>query len=158
MSIVTRNRAVAACLVALVGGYEGLRTNAYFDPGGIPTICYGETKGVRMGDKLTKPECDAMLIKRLDEFAAGVEKCVTRPMPPHVNIAFVSLAYNIGTGAFCRSSVVRNWNAGHEHEACDAFRRIGTRALTTGRELPGLVRRRGEESQICHGRSTKVTL
>jgi lysozyme len=34
---------------SLVAGFEGLRTRAYLDPVGIPTICYGHTNGVMLG-------------------------------------------------------------------------------------------------------------
>ena len=49
-----------AVAVSVVGGFEGLRQSAYLDPVSIPTICYGETRGVKLGDTRTKAECDAM--------------------------------------------------------------------------------------------------
>ena len=33
---------------------EGLRLTAYRDAAGVPTIGYGHTKGVRMGDRITE--------------------------------------------------------------------------------------------------------
>lgn len=64
----------------------------------MPTICYGETKGVRMGQTATKAECDAMLLKRLDEFAGTVEACVKQPMSDRTLVSFVGLAYPIKEG------------------------------------------------------------
>ena len=57
--------AAGVLVVATVGDFEGLRTSAYPDVIGIPTICYGETRGVRLGDRRTVAECKAMLGDRL---------------------------------------------------------------------------------------------
>lgn len=146
MSKIKKGTAIAALAIAVVGSAEGLRLNAYRDSIGVPTICYGETKGVRMGDKLTKAECDAMFVERLDEFASHVERCVKRPMRPETEVAFVSLAYNIGWGGFCKSSVVRLYNAGQEHAACDAMLRFNRAG---GIVFPGLTKRRERERALC---------
>lgn len=141
--------AVAAATVAVVGAFEGLRLVAYPDPAtrGPPwTVCYGETKGVRPGDRHTIEECKEMLVKSLETYALGVEACVKRPMPDTTYVAFVSLAYNIGTGGFCRSSVVRLYNAGDHKGACDAMLRFNRAA---GVVFPGLTRRREAERKLC---------
>jgi lysozyme len=138
--------ATLAALIALVGGFEGLRTYAYRDPVGIPTICFGETRGVQMGDTATVEECKAMLGDRLLEFASGVDRCLTVPAPDKPYMAFVSLAYNIGTGAFCKSTVVKRWNAKRFVESCDAILMWNKAG---GRVLPGLVTRREAERKLC---------
>lgn len=146
MSRLRKSGYAAALAVTLIGGFEGLRTTAYRDSVGIPTICYGETKGVRMGDTKTKAQCDAMFVKRLDEFATKVEGCITRPMSDKTEVAFVSLAYNIGSGGFCSSSVVREYNKGNLKVACnkmELFNKAG------GRVLFGLVKRRSAEASLC---------
>lgn len=139
---------LVALAIGVVGVHEGLRTEAYRDPVGIPTICYGETRGVRMGQRHTKPECDEMLARRLDEFAGHMERCVpsAKAMPEPRYVAHLSLTYNIGEGAYCRSSVARLTNAGRIREACDAFL-MWDRA--GGRRLAGLTRRRQEERALC---------
>jgi len=137
-----------------IGGYEGLRTVAYRDasPKQIWTYCFGETQrtdgaAVRKGDKATPAECKAMLANRLaGGFVPGVEKCITRDMPVKVEAAFVSLAYNIGIGAFCKSLVARKWNGGAWTEACAAMRLY---VRSGDKVLPGLVRRRDGESELC---------
>lgn len=148
MSRIRKGGLVAALAVAVVGAHEGLRTQAYRDAVDAPTVCYGETRGVRMGQRYTKPECDAMLARRLDEFADGMERCMpsARAMPERRYVAHLSLSYNIGTGAFCRSSVVRLTNAGHVREGCDAFLKWDRAG---GRPLAGLTRRRREERAMC---------
>jgi lysozyme len=137
----------AAIAVACVGTFEGLRTVAYRDPVGIPTICFGETRGVRMGDRSTPEECKALLIDRLQEFNDGVNRCVYAPMSDSRRAAVVSLAYNIGTGAFCSSTFARKLNAG-DPTACDELLKWDR---AKGIRLPGLTRRRMEERTLCLG-------
>ena len=148
MSRLKKGAAVGALAVAVVGGFEGLRLTAYRDVVGVPTICFGETRGIRMGMKLTKAECDAMLLKGLDEFADGVEKCVpsAKTMPEKRYVAHVSLAYNIGVGGYCKSSIARLQNAGHERAACDFFLRYNRAG---GIVFPGLTKRRQAERAMC---------
>jgi lysozyme len=146
MSRLRKSGYAAALAVSLIGGFEGLRTVAYRDAVGVPTICYGETKGVHMGDTTTKALCDAKFVSRLDEFATKVEGCIKRPMSDKTEVAFTSLAYNIGPAGFCNSSVVREYNKGNYKLACnkmEAFNKAG------GRVLLGLVRRRSAESALC---------
>lgn len=127
--------------------FEGLRTTAYRDVVGIPTVCVGETKGIRMGMTFTKPQCEAMLLKRLTEdFAPAMERCVTKPMGDDFYAAALSLSYNIGSGGFCKSSVVRLYNAGDRRAACQAFLLYDKAG---GRVVAGLVKRRQAERALC---------
>lgn len=134
-----------AIATALVAGAEGLRTVAYRDPVGIPTICFGETRGVAMGDRKTVAECEALLAERLQEFNAGINACVRVPMSPQRRAAVVSFAYNVGTHAACRSTFVRKLNAG-DPQACDELRKW---VYAKGIRFPGLVTRREEERRLC---------
>jgi lysozyme len=148
MSRIKKGGALAALGVAVIGGFEGLRLVAYRDVVGTPTACFGETRGIRLGMKFSKPECDAMLLKGLDEFAAGVERCVpsARSMPEPRYIAHLSLAYNIGIGGYCKSSIARLENAGHTVAACDSFLKYNRAG---GVVFPGLTRRREKERALC---------
>ena len=148
MSRLKKSAALMAAAVALVGSWEGLRTVAYKDVVGIPTVCFGETRGVKMGDRYTVDECKAMLGDGLVEFEAGMRKCLKDPdrIPGKSYVSFLSLSYNIGTGAFCRSTVVKRANAGDIKGACDAilmWDRAG------GRRIQGLANRRADERGIC---------
>ena len=132
-----------------VGAWEGLQLAAYPDPAtqGPPwTICYGETKGVRLDDTKTVAECKAMLIERLEEFARGVERCVAVPLPDERFVALVSFAYNVGTRAACGSSVVRLINEGRTREGCDALLKWNRAA---GVVMRGLTHRRAAERDLC---------
>lgn len=156
MSIFSRNKrkavagaaAGAMLLIAtpFVSDFEGLRTKAYRDAVGIPTICYGETEGVKMGDTQTVESCGIMLKARLEMFGIAVDYIIEPPMSPSTHAAFTSLTYNIGIGAFQKSSVAKLYNAGKKREACDfmlKYNRAG------GKVLAGLTRRREAERKLC---------
>lgn len=137
-----------ALAIATVGIWEGVRTKAYRDVVGIPTVCFGETRGVKMGDEYTLDECRAMLGDALLEFEVAMRKCLVAPdrIPDKPYVAFLSLSYNIGSRAFCGSTVARRANAGDLRGACDgivAWNKAG------GRVVPGLVNRRAAERRLC---------
>lgn len=140
--------AIGIAAISAVGTFEGLRTSAYRDSVGVPTVCFGETRGVKMGDQYTPEQCKTMLGDGLVEFEQGMRRCLKNPdgLPDGPYVAFLSLSYNIGTGAFCGSSVAREANAGDIPAACSdilAWDKAG------GRVLQGLVNRRNEERDIC---------
>lgn len=143
-----KGSAAALAIATLIGGFEGVRTYAYQDPVGIPTICFGETRDVRMGEHKTLSECRAMLADRVVDFSRGVDACLKdeAAIPDETYGAFVSLAYNIGVGAFCHSTLARKANAGDLRGACGQFP-LWNKAH--GIVLPGLVKRRAEEQALC---------
>ena len=139
-----------ALAVAFIGGWEGLRLTAYPDrlAGGIPTVCYGETRGVSLGDSHTKAECDAMLEAAVVQFETGLDRCMTppTPLPLETKVAFVSWAYNVGTGAACGSTLVRMVNRGDYAGACNQLPRWNR---ADGRVVQGLTNRRNAERDLC---------
>ncbi len=140
---------VAAMAATLIGGFEGLRQNAYPDPAtkGPPwTVCFGETKGVQPGDRYTVAQCKAMLEDSLQEYAAGIDRCVTVPLPDKRYVALISFAYNVGTSAACNSSVVKLINVGATKAGCDALLKWNKAA---GIVFPGLTKRRQKEREFC---------
>jgi lysozyme len=141
--------AVAASVVlamAVIKPWEGRELKAYRDIVGIPTICFGETRNVKMGDVKTPAECDSMLALRVAEFERTIHPCLPEELPTKTRAAMISLAYNIGSGAFCKSSISRNALAGKLRAACDAitlYNRAG------GRVVRGLTNRRAAEKSLC---------
>lgn len=129
-----------------VGGWEGLETKAYLDPIGIPTVCYGETRGVALGDHYSAEECREMLALRLAEFDRALGRCLHRDLPEGMRIALLSWAYNVGQGAACRSTLVRKANAGDLRGACHELPRWNRAG---GRVLRGLTNRRMSEREMC---------
>ncbi|ARO23052.1 lysozyme [Rhizobium sp. S9] len=144
-----KGSAAAAMAVALVGSFEGLRQHAYPDPAtqGQPwTICYGSTNGVKPGDYKTVGECRALLSLELQQYANGIEQCVTAPLPDARFVALTSFAYNVGVGAACGSSAVKLINQGRTAEGCEALLKWNRAAGIT---FPGLTRRRQKERAFC---------
>lgn len=134
-----------AIAVAAVAGFEGLRTAAYLDPVSVPTICFGETKGVKMGDRATVDECKTMLADSLMEANEAVERCTHTPMSPNRQAALVSFTYNVGGHAYCTSTLVKRINA-EDPQACEELKRW---VYAKGIKLPGLVKRRDQEERLC---------
>lgn len=147
MEAATRKRAAWLTIaVASVAGFEGLRTVAYKDPVGIPTICFGETVGVRMGDRASIEQCKDMLADSLSKADAAVMRCTRRPMTDERRAALVSFTYNVGGAAYCGSTVARKLNAGDVFGGCNELSRW---VYARGVKLPGLVNRREEERKMC---------
>lgn len=153
--------AASAALVALLGvggaalyldtvaDFEGYVPYGYRDPVGIPTKCFGDTEDVVLGKEYTREECVRSINEHAYELARPVMQCIPEleTMPDAVKAAVLSMSYNIGPGAMCTSSVARYMNAGEWERGCRRMAEIYKTAK--GRELPGLVRRRKVESEMC---------
>lgn len=143
--------AAAALIVApFVATWESggkPRLEAYQDMVGVWTICDGETAGVKPGMRETLAGCEARNEAALIRHAEPVLAC-TPSLRGHPNqlAAALSLAYNIGTGAYCRSTVDRRFDAGQWRAACDAFLMWNKAG---GKVVNGLVRRRHAERELC---------
>lgn len=143
---------VLACAIAVP--MEGTRQWAYKDPVGIPTICMGSTKGVKMGDFRTLDECKALLTEEMLDVINAVDRCAPG-LPLEVLAAFSDLAYNVGTRVACDksgSTAARLLHAGDYLGACSQILRW-TKAKVAGVyvDLPGLVKRRKLEYELCVG-------
>ena len=136
---------------ALVGiaVHEGYRGEAYIPvKGDVPTIGFGTTAGVKSGDTIEPVQALVRKLADVQRFEGALQQCVRVPLHQHEYDAFLSLAYNIGPGAFCGSTLVRRLNAGDYAGACaeilrwDRFR---------GEPLRGLTLRRQAENRQCLG-------
>jgi len=136
---------------ALVGIalHEGYRGEAYTPvKGDVPTIGFGTTDGVKPGDRIEPVQALVRKLADVQRFEGALQQCVRVPLHQHEYDAFLSLAYNIGPGAFCGSTLVRRLNAGDYAGACaeilrwDRFR---------GEPLRGLTLRRQAENRQCLG-------
>lgn len=131
---------------ALIRQFEGCRLTAYRCPAGIWTIGYGHTAGVTAGDVWTQEQADRALEQDIGKYRKAVLiACPALADYPNRLAACISLAYNIGTGAFASSSVARHINKGDYRAAADAFL-LWVNA--GGRKLEGLVKRRQAEQAI----------
>lgn len=136
--------AVMSLASPFVAHEEGVRLNAYLDAVGKPTICYGETEGVKMGDKATMPECTKLLFIRVGFFAYMVDYFIEPPMKPQFHAALTSWSYNIGVNATRKSTVVKRANAGNFRGACDGL--LAWR-FAKGKDI--LLGRRMRERDLC---------
>jgi len=146
--IIAGSIALTALATGIISQFEGRELRAYQDIVNVWTICDGETKGVKAGDVATPAQCDSMLAKNLITYEAGMDRCLTYPVPGKVKVAFLSLAYNIGTGAFCRSTLVRKANAGDVVGACEQIL-VWDKAGKPPRPVKGLTNRRKAERELC---------
>lgn len=139
----------ATMVVKDVAEYEGYVPEAYLDPIGVWTKCFGDTNDVIPGEKYTFEQCLQSLNEQVIAHAAPILKCVPglQNQPDKVKAAMVSMAYNIGPAGFCASSVAKYANSGEWENACKRIAQIYRTA--GGKELPGLVRRRQGESALC---------
>lgn len=131
---------------AVVSYYEGYRPTAYRDPVGIPTICYGHTATVRMGQTLSQERCTELLQADLGIAFAAVDRRARVELPPPTRAALASFVYNVGEGNFARSTLLRKLNAGDVRGACHELTRW---VHAGGKRLNGLVKRRATEKELC---------
>ena len=137
---------VLAAAVALVATWEGRSLIAYADPVGIPTICEGYTHGVKMGDVATPEQCDELTRQEIVKALNVVDNSIPERLPDGMRVAFSSFIYNVGPGAYQRSTLLKKLRAGNYVGACNELTRW---AYAGGRKLRGLERRREAERQIC---------
>ena len=131
-------------------GYEGFSSEAVIPvPGDVPTYGWGTTEGVKMGDTITPDEAIERAYRDIAKTESAIHKCVHVPISQGEYDAFTSLAYNIGTNAFCRSTLVKKLNQRDYAGACQEIRRW---VYVKGRKVQGLINRREKEFQLCMSR------
>lgn len=152
--MIDRKRSAIAGIVlsasALVGiaVHEGYSDTAYTPvPGDVATIGFGRTVDVKPGKTTVQRELIALLAD-MEGRKAAIAGCVTVPLHQHELSAYMSLTYNIGTRAFCGSTLVKRLNAGDYAGACQA---ILMWDRFKGKPLRGLTIRRQAEYKECMG-------
>lgn len=131
---------------ALIKGYETLQLEAYCPTkDDVPTIGWGHTRGVAMGDTCTEEQAEAWFL----EDVAWAEECVNRSvrklLAQEEFDALVSLCFNIGCPAFSGSTLVNKLNDGDFDAASAQFHRWNKQR---GNVLAGLTKRRAEETAL----------
>ena len=141
--------AVIALACAFIQPWEGLWLTAKVDrigTGRPVTACYGETEGVKLGQRFTKQQCDEMLAKKLPRYAAEIAPCIKVKVSDKTRAALVSFAYNIGSPRACGSTAFKLLNRGNIRGACDALMNWN---MAQGRVVKGLINRRAAERRLC---------
>lgn len=136
--------------VDLICGFEGKRLAAYDDGVGVWTIGFGTTvypNGIKVqkGDTCTEAQAKAYMAHDLKKFELAVNNAVKVPLNQNQFDALVSLAYNIGTNAFSKSTLVKKLNASDIQGAADQF---DVWVNAGGKRMQGLVNRRAKEKAL----------
>lgn len=145
--------AMAMTSITMTTKWEGVRTNAYRDIIGVPTICVGRTLNVKMGDTATMAQCQEWLVEDLVRHWSGIEQCAPsiKSAPPGYRVAMLDLAFNVGVGAWCRSSLRRLTESRRYLDAC---KRTLQFVYAEGKIVQGLVNRRNDLYPLCVGSNT----
>lgn len=123
-----RVRTSVAALSLSAAAFVGILTReGYTDTaiiptkGDVPTVGFGTTGGVRLGDRTTPVEAARRALADTQQFEGQLKRCVHVPLHQAEYDVYVDLSYNIGGGAFCSSTIVQKLNAGDYRGACDAI-------------------------------------
>jgi GH24 family phage-related lysozyme (muramidase) len=134
----------------LIKKSEGLRLDAYNDVAGVPTIGYGHTGDVTLGDRITSEQATQLLAQDTDWAEQAVSDNVNVPLTQDQFDALTSFTYNVGEGAFENSTLLDKLNAG-DYEGAQA--EFGRWVNAGGQQAAGLVQRRQEEAALFGGES-----
>ena len=123
---------------------EGCRLEAYQDAAGVPTIGYGHTKNVRMGDRISEYWAKEMLREDIEEAEWLVKELGVAKTEGQLD-ALVSFVFNLGIGRLTRSTLLKTIrNGGSKAQITKEFKRW---VYADGKLLPGLVKRREWEAK-----------
>ena len=144
------SKSISKTGIDLISSFEGIRLNAYDDGVGVWTIGIGTTiypngTKVKKGDKCTQEQALEYLQHDLKSFEKTVNDSVKVPLSQNQFDALVSLSYNIGSGAFKNSTLLKKLNAKDYAGAADQFLVWNKGG---GKVLKGLVRRRDAERAL----------
>lgn len=134
----------------LIKQFESLRLQAYLCPANIWTIGYGSTQGVKSGMTISATDADARLAKDLEPVESVLNSTLKHPVTQNMFDALASLIFNIGPGAFIRSTVKRCLDMNDPKAAADAFLMWNKARDASGKMivLKGLTTRRSKERDL----------
>lgn len=112
---------LGAAGISLIQGFETLRLQAYLDQRGIPTLGWGHTAGVKMGDTCTAAQADLWFEADTAFACRAISETVTVPLSQNQFDALVSFTFNVGVGSEAHSTLLRLLNAGDFAGAADQF-------------------------------------
>lgn len=134
--------------VPAIQGFEGTKSQAYKDIGGILTVCTGHTgPDVVVGKVYDPATCAKLTQQDAQKAASGVLKFSPQLIyHPLVLAAAISFSYNVGVGTYDKSSVASNFNTGNFVAGCNALLKY---SYAGGNYSSGLYNRRVQEQAIC---------
>lgn len=131
--------------INLIKSFESLQLRAYKCPAGVWTIGYGHTKGVQSGDVIDEQKAEQLLAEDLQEFEAVVSRECPRVNQNQFD-ALVSFTFNVGTGNFLKSTLLKCVKANPENP--NIRYELSRWDKSKGMQLAGLVRRRRAEADL----------
>lgn len=129
----------------LIKQFEGFRKAAYLDTGNVPTIGYGTTKGVKMGQVITESQALEFLQRDVASAENTVNKSVKVPLTQNQFDALVCFVYNVGSGNFNSSTLLKLLNGGQYDQVDEQLLRWNK---DNGKVIDGLTRRRVAEGKL----------
>ena len=130
----------------LIKRFEGFSEKPYLCPAKVWTIGYGSTHGISKNTPpVTKEQAEELLRRDLREFEHDINEAVKVPLTQGQFDALVSLVYNIGSGAFRKSTLLRQLNQGKYDKVPYELARWNKAG---GKILPGITRRRAAEAAL----------
>ncbi|ATQ78269.1 glycoside hydrolase family 24 [Massilia violaceinigra] len=128
MATTNKVRMGIAGLVLSAAAFVGVLTReGYTDgvviptKGDVPTIGFGTTGGVKAGDRTTPVKAAQRALLDVGKYEGAVKQCVRAPLTQAEYDVYVDLTYNIGSTAFCNSTIVKRLNVGDYRGACDGI-------------------------------------
>ena len=153
--------ALGGGITTVVSYNEGFSGDAYLDSAGVPTICYGETKGVKLGQKRSLSDCQKQLIESVGIHAKALEGLPVS-LPDVVVLGSIDMAYNVGVSGFYNSRVHRLLTEGDYKAAGKAvleWRYISSQRQPKGTGWVYIAKQnkwRYDCSQMLNGKPNKV--
>jgi lysozyme len=131
--------------IQLIKGFEGFKSKAYLDGGGVPTIGYGTTRGVKLGQVVDQATAEAFLHRDVTGAVKVVNQYVKVALTQDQFDALVCFVYNIGSGNFSKSTLLKLLNAGRYDQVPTQLVRWNR---DNGKIVAGLTRRRIAEGTL----------
>ena len=132
----------------LIKKFEGCKMRAYLDAVDVPTIAYGRTKNVKLGDTCTQDQAEEWLEEELVEYEGYVNEAVKVPLTQNQLDALVSWTYNLGPSNLNKSTLLKVLNNSDYDGVPEQIMRWNKAG---GKVLDGLVRRRKAEAEMFKG-------
>jgi lysozyme len=128
--------------LALTEQFEGCRLISYQDSVGVWTIGYGHTRGVYRGQVCTQAQAEEWLLEDVQIAVNTVNTHVKRAITQAEFDALVDFTFNLGSGSFTGSTLLKLVNIGDLEGAANQFEKWDKAG---GRVVAGLLRRRQAE-------------
>ena len=131
--------------LALIKKFEGCRLEAYYCSGGVLTIGYGHTGGVKESDTITQEEAEKLLRADVFKFEEYVEDNVMVELDQGQFDALVAWTFNLGPGNLRESTMLKKLNEADYTSVPNEMKRWNKAG---GKTLDGLIRRRNAEALL----------